>query len=109
MSLVGIPGLGAWNLHCPVSPLVHEIRVGIPDSGDPGTWGFRPVQWGFWVHTGVVCSEYLYVIHIYISITKNSLIRISAAGKVNKDFPILILELIYSLQSDYGCYCYRVL
>ena len=55
-SMVGIPYLGARNPHCPEYPLIHEILVGIPSSGDSVQWGFRPVgipssgdsvQWGF--------------------------------------------------------------
>ena len=38
-SLVGIPFLGARNPHCPEYPLIHDILVGIPSSGDPG--GYR--------------------------------------------------------------------
>ena len=42
-SMVGIPYLGARNPHCPEYPLIHEILVGIPFSGDSVQWGFRPV------------------------------------------------------------------
>ena len=42
-SMVGIPYLGARNPHCPEYPLIHEILVGIPSSGDSVQWGFRPV------------------------------------------------------------------
>ena len=42
-SLVGIPFLGARNPHCPEYPLIHEIVVGIPSSGDSVQWGFLPV------------------------------------------------------------------
>ena len=41
--MVGIPYLGARNPHCPEYPLIHEILVGIPSSGDSVQWGFRPV------------------------------------------------------------------
>ena len=42
-NMVGIPYLGARNPHCPEYPLIYEILVGIPSSGDSGQWGFRPV------------------------------------------------------------------
>ena len=42
-SMVGIPYLGARNPHCAEYPLIHEILVGIPSSGDSVQWGFRPV------------------------------------------------------------------
>ena len=42
-TMVGIPYLGARNPHCPEYPLIHEILVGIPSSGDSVQWGFRPV------------------------------------------------------------------
>ena len=42
-NMVGIPYLGARNPHCPEYPLIYEILVGIPSSGDSVQWGFRPV------------------------------------------------------------------
>ena len=42
-SMVGIPYIGARNPHCPEYPLIHEILVRIPSSGDSVQWGFRPV------------------------------------------------------------------
>ena len=41
--MVGIPYLGARNPHCPEYPLIYEILVGIPSSGDSVQWGFRQV------------------------------------------------------------------
>ena len=40
-NMVGIPYLGARNPHCPEYPLIYEIQVGIPSSGDSVQWGFR--------------------------------------------------------------------
>ena len=40
-SLVGIPFLDHRNPHCNEYPLIHEILVWIPDSGDTGPWGFK--------------------------------------------------------------------
>ena len=34
VNLVRIPFIGARNPHCPEYPLIHEILVGIPSSGD---------------------------------------------------------------------------
>ena len=42
-SMVGIPYLGARNHHCPEYPLIHEMLVVIPSSGDSVQWGFCPV------------------------------------------------------------------
>ena len=42
-NMVGMPYLGARNPHCPEYPLIYEILVGIPSSGDSVQWGFRPV------------------------------------------------------------------
>ena len=42
-SMVGIPLVGARNPHCPEYPLIHEILVGIPSSGDSVQWGFGVV------------------------------------------------------------------
>ena len=42
-NMVGIPYLGARNPRCPEYPLIYEILVGIPSSGDSVQWGFRPV------------------------------------------------------------------
>ena len=42
-SMVENPYLGARNHHCHEYPLVHEILVGIPSSGDSVQWGFCSV------------------------------------------------------------------
>ena len=44
-SMVGIPYLGAGipTVLNSEYPLIHEILVGIPSSGDSVQWGFRPV------------------------------------------------------------------
>ena len=65
-SMVGIPYLGARNPHCPEYPLIHEILVGIPSSGDSVQWGFRPVVIPSSGDSGwlsIYCNIFLAVLH----------------------------------------------
>ena len=58
-SLVTIPYLGAWNPHCPEYPLIHEILLGIPSSGDSVQWGFRVVIILY------ICMYIIIIIYMY--------------------------------------------